>query len=470
MSSPVYQLADLLTQQNLDAIVAQYLAGLQGAGFPAITEWQPKAGVEMSFVSMVGSSLADLVAADLPLIIAGGFLGKGQGQWLDVLSESVYLRARRAATFTTFNYTLTCAPTAGPYVLNPGDVSAVAASGNHYVSTTGGTLAPGGSLTVAMQAAAAGGSYADDPAGVGFTLGTALAGVTAAPASPTFSSVKHTGSSSGQISPTGTGPTGGLYAVRIEATGDIGSARISVSVDGGAYIGKGTLQASTPIGNGITLNVTNGSVSGQSFQYGDVFTFTVPGGSGYVQGSDAESDSALAARCRACYQALSLNPTPGLIALWVSFAAPQASRILIGVDPVVPGRMLVTAADSHGGLDPSILAAITAYIAPKLSGLEGILCVSAEAQQIAPEGLVTVTPSSIAAVQAAAQLAWLQYAGQTPIGGRLLSSKLEDIIMDAGAIDASQIAISGASPYFQLDANAVPAPESVVSSLTWVFA
>jgi hypothetical protein len=487
MSVAPYTLSDLVSALNLDAIRSQYLAGLQGAGFPALTQWVAKAGVEMSYVDMVSGSATDLIAADLPFLIAGGFLGKaaelGADRALDLLGETVYLLPRVAATSTTFNMTLSCAATAGPYTLDPGDVQIIAPSGNRYVSTTGGTLDSDGAATIAFQAIAPGASYADDPSLGGFTLGTTLAGVTIAAAAPDFSDVVLVGAGSGQLVPTlvttadlltslahGAGTTH-TYVARIDTTGDAGAALWSLSTDGGPFAGQGVLQASNLIGNGIAVLAVDGNTTPSSFVAGNTYTWRSPGGPKYVQGSDAESNIRYAARCRARWPSLSQNPTRGLIRLWISLVAPQASRVRLSVDPIVPARVLAQLADSHGPADQNLVNAVVAFIGPRIGPFSSIAGAPAPGVIITAAGSVTVTPSTRAAVQAAAQEAWVLYLGGLDLGSTVRLAELVRLLEDAGASvrDPTALSFNNVFANLTLPVGAVPVPASLGDSMTWVY-
>jgi hypothetical protein len=472
MSAPVYTLAQLLERQNLDAVRSRYISGLEGAGFPALREWVPKAGVEMSFVDMISGSLTDLVAADVPDIIAGGFLGLGAEPWVDLHIETSYLLERIGSTSTTFNMTLSCVPTAGPYNYEPGALRIIADSGNVYVSTTGGTLEVGGTLDVTFQAAEPGAAYADDPAESGFQLAApADAGVTIAPAAPTFSDVVLLGASTGTVVPAEITPgaaRSGKIVVRIDKAGEPGDAEYSTSFDDGAFAGRGILAATSDLADlGIRLAAIAGTGT-PSFIKDDTFTFHAPGGPSFVQGSDAEITPRYATRARGRWATLSRNITRGLIRLWVSRAAPQASRISIGVDDAVPGQINVVVADGHGAADQVVINSIVEYIAPRLGDLSSINATPAGETTVTPAGTVVVTKATKADVQRAAQAAWVRYNGAIDLGGTVRQASLEQLLMDAGASDVSDISLNGGGN-LQLAPGYVPLPESLIPNMTWVY-
>lgn len=481
MATPLYSLLELLASENLDTIRNRMLARFEGAGFPAVSEWVAKAGVEMGFVTMVSRSIEELLAADSPSIIAGGFTGKARGVWMDLLAETVFLLERVRATKTGFNVELVVADTVTTdYTWDVGDVEIVAQSGNRYRNTTAGKgpAAPPFFGTLHFEAEAAGSSYGDVPGVDHFDLVTTFPGVTLRPAAPPFSSVHHIGASTGQITPGGQPTEAHAFVVRIDVAGDVGTARYSISADGGAYVSMGVLQRTNAVGfGGVTLSALPGSGSPSSFEAGDAFAFTAPGTSEFVQGRDEESDEDLAARCRARWPSLSLNPTDGLFQLWALLAVPTASRILVSPDlpsdpTAVPGRVSMAVADSRGPIDTSALAAITAYIVPRLSVLDGFVARQARARKLQISGSVLVAPESMVAVQQAAEKAWTAYLGTVALGGVVYIDALVQVLMDAGAVDvgtASPLLLERDIVDVYLRPGEVPQKAApLIDSLEWI--
>lgn len=480
MSAPVFTLQQLLQVEGLDEIRQRYLSSLQGAGFPALTVWVPKAGVEMAHVNQVASFIANDLAADLPGMIAGGFLGEGQGDMLHLFGETVYQLTFNPASSTSMSFDLAAVANAGPYTWQPGDVQIIAnATGNVYINSTGATCPQGGRVSaMRFVAAAPGASYNDDPAVSDFTLSTTFAGVTISPSAPPFTPVTATGASTGRVVPVATVPANPIdphaWVARIDVTGSIGSARWSLSIDGGAFMSMGIVAAAVALVGNATLQFFKGSAGATSFVAGSQFVFTSPGGAGYTQGADDETDAAYAARCTGRLRTLSLNPTKGLFLFWAIQAVPQASRLAVSVDPVTPGRVLMVAADAHGPLDPVSLNAIVSYITPRISALDGFSASKAATVSVIATGTVLAPATSLVAVQEAAGIAWAEFLGSVPIGGTVRLFDLIAILEDAGAIDSGNdvgnaLAFTGYAGDIILPSNAIPTlGQSLLDSLDWI--
>jgi hypothetical protein len=475
-----YLLADLLSPQNLDSIRSLYLSALQGAGFPSITEWLAKGGAEMGYVNMIARAIDEQIAANIPDIVASGFLGHAAGDFMTLLAREVYLLERIPATSTTFNLQFVSSAAAPPYQLAVGDIVVAGPSGNRYTNTVAVTIPPGAvSGAVSFVAVAPGAAFVDNPTpgalgAASLQLVTAFAGLTLQPAAADFAPTVQSGSSTGQIKATRTGtlaPTPHTFVIRIDIAGNLGGAQYSVSTDGGIYLPGGLLAATQDLGGGTRLLAVAGG-SSPAFLAGDTFTVVTPGGPNYVQGSDVESDANLATRCRGRWPALSLNPTKAVIYLWARLAYGAASRIGITPDPVIAGQINVLVADSHGPIDPINAAAIETYIASKLRNLLSSVRVRpATALIVTTAGIVTAPANSLATVQQAAQEAWTLYLGAIPLGGKVVVAELEQALMDAGAtdVDLSTLLINGSAVNLQLGPGVVPVPDSVplATSLEW---
>jgi hypothetical protein len=129
----------------------------------------------------------------------------------------------------------------------------------------------------------------------------------------------------------------------------------------------------------------------------------------------------------------------------------------------------MTVADTRGPIDASALAAITAYITPKLSALDGFVARQAVKRTIELSGSVLVTPSTLVSVQEAAEKAWTAYLGSLPIGSRVERAPLVQILMDAGAVDVSSLLLDGEDFEVILAPGEVASTASLTTSLEWIF-
>ncbi len=307
--------------------------------------------------------------------------------------------------------------------------------------------------------------------------------MTLAASAPLFTPTILSGTSTGRLEPLQEvligfpPPTAATYVIRIDASGDVGVARGSLSVDGGAtYESLGVLFRDTFVPKyAIEIIAFNGAASPNSFLAGDTLTFTSPGSAEYVQGADDETAEHLAARCRARWSALSRNPTDGLLMFWALRAVPQATRLALSVDPRVPGRAHLIAADSHGPLDQAALNAIVSYILRRLSPLDSFDASAADKLLVTAGGSVIVDAREIVTVQEAAQKAWTAYLGQVPIGGIVRIFDLEGILMEAGAIDCNvgfdELRLNDDPSNLILPPKSIPVEaSSLTKSLAWVTA
>lgn len=168
-------LSELFSSSTPDEAKARLLARLQTLGLP-ITDWA-SGGVERTIVEVEAQENSDFSLAQVPLA-QSAFLSTAQGAWLDVVAYECFGRITRyPATYATDTLTLSCVAASGPYTILPGQLwVAEITSGRRYTNTTGGVLAPGGTLDLTIRAESAGSVY---NAGVGTitVMVTALPGV-----------------------------------------------------------------------------------------------------------------------------------------------------------------------------------------------------------------------------------------------------------------------------------------------------
>jgi hypothetical protein len=515
---PALSLVDLLTPRTKDTIQTSLLARMASAGLPT-SDWVPAAagGVELSVVEAAAAVGARWVGRRIAMLAAGRFLtaqpigltpfpedAQLRSDLLTYLARSYWQTERNDATFTIQNIRLTSVADAPAYDFAVGDLWVVGASGNRYQSIEAVHLPPAGSVDVRFQAEAAGSSYAD-VAGTITTMVTAPAGVSCVNVEPaTFTDAVVTGVSSGLVTAHADalpGPEVLGVRVRIEGTGEVGTALLSFSTDGGAtWTFAGPMPPHLRVNqpgfgfDGLTelpedsglfvLDFANGAPP--SFVAGDIFTLLV-GDAILQRGADAESDESLIERCRLRWTTLSDVPTGGTVQLWCHLASPEVDRVIADADPNTPGGILVTIA-SHGG--PASAAALIAcqdFIAARLqhrglpasavgpSAEEKVLVRSARALPIAvtcagADGGVYVPRARLREVQAAAEAAWTAYLRSVPIGGTVRISRLTQVLMDAGARTITGEQLNGAAANVRLEEVEVAVPPdgtTLITALPW---
>jgi baseplate J-like protein len=483
-------LATLLLPLTKDAIRARIISGLQGAGFPT-GDWAPTAqgGLENGVIDMVAGALADLLGSKLALAIAAGFLDFGTGDWLAFWAKQFYLLDRNPATSTIQAITLTCAVEAGPYTVAAGDLIVIGAGSidgaNRYQSIEGGTIPKGAGIlsdvsavVLQFQAESPGAAFDDAPLTI-TTLVTSLAGVTARNArilTPSPAALVTGGASTGQIRPfqtvAGVAPDQDRFRIWITASGQGQSgtlAQFQLSTDDGlTWIGPLTAAPIWNFAGGCSVAFEDSPLTSPSFVAGDVFFWANT--SILTQGSDAETDTRLATRCRSRFLTLSDVPSVGTVEIWAKTAAPEVARVRVLSDANVANTMLVYLGSSSGRASPGTVIAVQKYISDRLDSLEAANVFSVDTQAVAVTGSVQVPRLSLVAVQTQAEKNWTDYLASIDIGGTVRLSELQQAVMDAGALDYSALVITGGSPNLTIGSSQVAVPpdgSTLFNALGW---
>ncbi len=512
----MFTLADLMTPETQDVIAARLLANLTADGQPTAS-WAPASagGAENLRLSMVAAGLAQWVALRVANITKGGILplatdSPDNGYWLTYLGKKFYGLKKRQATSTIQNLALYNPAGAAPVseTFQVGDVIAKApSSGNLYRSISTGQFTKlntwknypliidptvDNPLMLQVQAESPGSAF-DDPAGTIITMVTAFAGIRCVNIRPTdFTPVRHSGVSSGGMvgswaSPA-TPPTLSVIRVRIDASGNVGSARASISIDGGATWASIGLLPSTYAIAGAVLTFTGGAVS-PSFVQGDVMTVIVQD-SILQRGADAETDPAFIARVSNRWPALSAIPVKGTIELWAHLASDEVNKVRSDADPTTPGGILVTIASSSGPASPTAVVAVEDYILARLQGYKGVpapsspvvpgspspqetaLVQSAAAFNVAAAAIISVPKDKLATAQVQAQDNWDAYIRSLPLGGDpgavVELANFEDILADVGATDVQSLTLNGVASDLAIPVGGVAVAGVLLTSCVWV--
>jgi uncharacterized phage protein gp47/JayE len=171
--------SSLISAPTAAQAFSSLIALAKSANFPT-TSWGTRA-VPRVILELV-SRTVEQFGAIVVQIAKSGFRTTALGDWLDAVAEGVYGISRLPATFTIVTATLHN-DGVGVETIAAGDLW-VRAAGLLYRNTVGGTVAPGGTLTLTWKAEQAGSTYNLDGEAleglstplVGFTV-TALGGL-----------------------------------------------------------------------------------------------------------------------------------------------------------------------------------------------------------------------------------------------------------------------------------------------------
>ena len=472
-------LAQLLQARDRNTITAMLLATMQtppaGAPLP-VTDWYP-GSIDDTLVKMMATGLLDRESL-IPFLAGANFLdyastmvdadGNPIEGWMELLAWNGYGKNRIPATFTQQRLTLTCTSGPGPYTRAAGTMIAYApATGNRYINVASVTIPDGGSVVAVFQAESPGLGY-NDQIGSIVALTTPLPGVsvTNLPASAGAPVSNITGSGSIAVTSTNITTNPRAITVRCVTTGRIGdgSALFTVTVNQGTTATTTGSIAPTDTyvtGGDVTLSFTDGPSSTNSFFSGDFWTVGVPGTSFLQVGADKESLAQLALRCRDVFPSQSPIATPGRYAAWAreanAAAVPPLGITKIWTQPsdLVAGEEDIYLAGPTSTATSDQIAAVQAYIDQRISDIETASVQSAAGIAVTPNGFVFCHRGTTVAVQKKADAAWSAYIAGLPIGGEqpggiVKLAALEDIIMNAGAFDTSELTLNGYAQNLQL--------------------
>jgi len=367
----VKSVEELLAAPTEDALKERLRGLLQEGNFP-VTDWL-SGSAGRSVYEMDVKSLLEFVTYFIPVLTKAGFSELAEGDWLTLLSYYVYQNTRLAATFTTQACVLTASASSPSYTINPGELVAKSLAGLEYVAITGGSIAANGTLAITVQSrfvndSTIGLDYADGP-GTLTQLVTALPGLTINNPAPEFDDVTLVGVGNGVVATSRTNPVIApstcTVRVRIDSNGDIGTATVSYSISGGAWVFAGAVPSTLDIpATGIRLTFTNGGAT-PSFVLDDVYYGGSPGTPIIQRGADQESDAQLRLRNQQRWSSLSDVPTDDLYALWAKKIAPVVRLVKVEVDTVQPGKVNVTIAGRGYALPAGVVSAVQTFVNSK---------------------------------------------------------------------------------------------------------
>lgn len=442
MTTTLNQLLTLYTQQQWYAIL---LAVYQAQGFP-VQSWQD-GGVEKTRLLAESTALVSL-GNYVPAIAGGSLLDYAPNYpgWTGLTAQEIYNLLQNIAQFTLGNVLATnTSPTNYPFTGGSLKIN-FAASGNNYFSVGSGTIPASGTLTIPVIAENAGASYIEPSNSGSVKLVTSLPGVTITNPAALATSVTHTGSGTGTVTPTGVSTPHSLSIV-ILSTGQAGVATWSYALDGAAPVNAGAVSSLTNIGgSGINITLANGAIN-PSFVIGDTYSFNTPGSWITSQGSDAETDLALAARCRLRWPSLSAIPTTGLyqlLARSTPSVGSQVTNVSVVPDPVVNNKINIIVSGPGGVLPGPTITTIQAFISPYARLCDNPVVQSPTTLAITYAGTVTLPASQATAGTVAITTALQNYTAGIATNGTIRLSDFIQVVMDvAGVIDFTGWTING---------------------------
>lgn len=500
-------LSQLLPTQTLDSIRAKVLGKLQSQGLPT-TDWSAT-GYERAIVEMVALALQDLVVNGLPQAVGGGFVDYATGDWLTFNSAERFNNPRNVATYTQGTILLTNA-TGSPIILSQSQLGFLFPSENVYQgpvpnAVTGlgptWTVPANGTLSITVQSESPNHSVATGPNDTApivnyvdssnqtITLTTSVAGLSATNPAPLYSTVTQTGVGSGVVTTIGTPSGTHNLTIRIDTSGQVGGSLVySYSLDGGAYATGLVASSQTNIGGfGIGFSLANGAGT-PSFTAGTFYGFSCPGTWITQQGTDQETDPALASRDKARWPSLATlaaipgSPTLAFYDLLARQASSQVTQTLIQTDTTINNKVNIYVAGQGGVLPGSVLATIQAYLNNFAMLTDSPVALSPTPLTITLGGLtITVKQASLASAQAALQSALQTYFASLGINasttsGTIRHARIIQIIEDIfGVVDVSDttMTINGATQSLLLptvggQAQLPQWSQAIATAATWV--
>ena len=440
------------------------------------TAWQPFSAprrlidLETRDAATLDQALADMAA--------GGLLMDAAGSWLDLIGSQVYGEARHRAVFTQGYLLLSDVASAGPFAFAAGDLWARDATGQlRFSNVSGGTVPLDGSLLVLFQAESTGSAW-NVGNGALSDLATPIPGLAVASGGYIGAISK---SRSGAPNLAASGTSLGNYALLVQITtgGGRGAAVFKWSKDNGVNWSSEITVPSGGIyalfGTGITLTFAAGT-----YAEADQYTFTASTSWITQAGSEIETDENYRTRCQQKWATLAqsdVGPAQQMQS-WAQQASAQVTQAVAVEDGIYPGKVDLYLATSEGSAPADVLAAVEAFVAPRLGLCEILSVASATAQTVALAGTVYVRSGTASACQAAALAALSEYIAACPIGGYPLGSggtglSREMLIAciakgSASHPIASCVDITLATPSSDVSMSMPSIPVLTTSGLNWV--
>ncbi len=444
-------LQELLDPQTVQQVFNLLIATYQANGFPT-DSWQPF-GTERTRLMAIATAITDLSDNYVPTIAAGGLLDYAEQitnpSWLRLLSENNFSTPYEPAQITIGNITVSVASGSGPYTISPGQLIAVFnASGNRYINNNGGTATSVSPIELSWNAEFAGAKY-NDPSSATITLATSLAGVTLSNLANNYTDVAHVGPGTGTIAPTGSPIGPHQIVVQINSTGNAGTANWSYSLDGAPYVLVGTTTPYAIPGIGTIVSLVDGPALTTSFVEDDEYLFNTPGTWTTQAGSDDESSANLAQRCRDRWSTISPIPVNNFwdfLVRTTPSVGSQVTQVIVLTDAVINSKVNIIVAGPGGILPPSVIAAIQAYVNPRVLLTTQALVISPTTVPITLSATITASVSLLTPVQNEINVKMINYIDAVGINGVIERSKIIQLIMSTPGVidvDVDSVTING---------------------------
>ena len=477
-------LEELLVGKTADEIVDQLLAYLNAEKVDpddptsdsafAVSDWEP-GGVERTNVEMEARALEDLVSEAIPNIAAGSLVTKAEGKWLELRAADSYKITKTKAQRTRIQLTIKDDASTGPFSFGVDELVWETESGLRFYNESAGTLTLGGTLAVVVRAEGTGAKY-NVPTGALNKWVTPLPGVLFFHQLLDFSTVKEAKAGQGDVAPVKIGTLQSrLYKVVITSNGNVAAGSLEWFIDGVSAGVVTPIPATQNLDAAVQVTFTNGPVD-PSFVKDDTFTFASLASPIVEPGRDDEGDNQLRKRCQSRWPELGLIPTSDKYVKLAKEAYVGVTKVATFPHPDIAGGTRVVVA-GQGPIGPSNLADIEAYITERDATPDRVIAEEATGVNLTVTGTVVVPAKREAAIKVAAQAAWDLYVDdEVDIGGTAAIFELQSVLEDAGAINSSGVAFTGANaPVLSggpnvdvaLSPTQVGRSTSLASQLTW---
>lgn len=419
------------------------------------------------------------ILAELQTLDTSDFLALFCEQFFKTIRNYDWDGTQFAGTFTRQAVTFACASGKGPITLTGGAAWVKSSvTGNRYNLVSTVVVPNGGTVAAVLQSehpndSLNGQNYADG-AGTLTVLENPLPGLSVSNTAPTFSDVTTTPEEAaglGVVTVSGTPPASETgYDFEITSSGQAADVVFRYRSNGGAWIeGQVTTAGAFVIPSGPTVTFTDDGAADPSFIAGDRYSFASPGTPITQQGIDPESDAALLERAFTRWPDIEEEAPRPKHEVWAKAADPLVKRVRVSKTSGKPGFVDVTIAGVVNPLDAGVVTAVQTYIDQHEAIGDQSQVAAASVVVANPGGFAYVRAANMAAVKAAAAVAWNAYVNDSDIGGELRLARLDKVLVDAGVQDCAGLEINGAAANLVLAPDQVAMPAALADwDLEWI--